>query len=476
MATTTPSPIFGLPMPVPTQDPSPQWATDLNIWIAGIEVNCFSLLNPVIPGGITISSDLTFAGHNATNLNAVRLLALANAPSSGADVGEIVNVGGNLTWVNGAGTAVQISKGSGLNTDGLVNNNWTTKPNVSGNFTIGASDGYVVYLVNTSTVAAIITLPSAAGQAAGRFIVIEDASQNSETNNITLTPNATDNINGSNTNLVFKSNGASMTLVCDGVANWYVSQSSHRIVNSTGLNGALINLTSSSTIGLSGTTISLNGSTGVNLQVAGSSVVSIAGSTATIPSGKTLSIAGSVAITSFPSFLSPQTRVIQVPCNIGVNGTGVVAWGFGLPGATDINPSISSTPAVLYIPLNAHLHQGATLNTATLSFRVGGLHTSGLPANGPQFGIVRTDTSDNTTSLTSTSVQNIPMGGSGSAWHAGGGIQTFAYTPTQNNVIDKTAYTYAIWINSEYGNQAQTGDAFLFVELDFGSINTFGWA
>jgi hypothetical protein len=86
---------------------------------------------------------------------------------------------------------------------------------VSANTTISAD----VTLVNTTSAAITVTLPTAIG-VSGRKYIINDKIGKAYTNNITITTTASQTINGA-TSIKLQNPYESVTMVSDG-ANWFI--------------------------------------------------------------------------------------------------------------------------------------------------------------------------------------------------------------------------------------------------------------
>ncbi len=77
-------------------------------------------------GGLNIAADLTFAGNAATNLKAVRFTQQADLTSQTSGIGEKTD--GNFYFITSAGTEVQVTSGTTLNTSlvGGITGDYTT--------------------------------------------------------------------------------------------------------------------------------------------------------------------------------------------------------------------------------------------------------------------------------------------------------------------------------------------------------------
>jgi len=112
--------------------------------------------------------------------------------------------------VNSCGQLL-IDEGNFFNT-GLLNWDTTAK---TANFTAVNGNGY---FVNTTSAAVTVTLPAGS---AGDFIGVSDYASTSNTNNITISPNGTDKINGINDNYKMSVNGIAVSLLyVDSTRGW----------------------------------------------------------------------------------------------------------------------------------------------------------------------------------------------------------------------------------------------------------------
>jgi len=123
MSDVIPSQYMGLPVPVPSQDPGPQYAEDLN--------SCLTLLDQhdhasgsgvqITPSGLNINADLDFVTNNAIGLLSSRYTA-QNSPLAGAsDLGCTYVSGADLYYNDTAGNQVRITaSGSVAGTPGSI--------------------------------------------------------------------------------------------------------------------------------------------------------------------------------------------------------------------------------------------------------------------------------------------------------------------------------------------------------------------
>lgn len=125
MPDTTPSANMGFGIPIVSQDPGPQWATDVNTALQTIDQHThapgYGL--PIPSGGININSDLPFNNFNAYALKTVRFQPLGSPASSGTDVGCIYVSGQDLYYNDTIGRRVQLTAlGSIVSASGNITN------------------------------------------------------------------------------------------------------------------------------------------------------------------------------------------------------------------------------------------------------------------------------------------------------------------------------------------------------------------
>lgn len=112
MANTTISPNMGMPVPVVSVDPGPDWATNIDACLSVIDSHNHSPGQGVqiTPDGINISSDLTMGSNNLTNARSVRFTAQGAPISQPADLGCLYESGVDLYYNDGVGNAVRITQ------------------------------------------------------------------------------------------------------------------------------------------------------------------------------------------------------------------------------------------------------------------------------------------------------------------------------------------------------------------------------
>ncbi len=109
------SPNMNLPVPVPSKDPGPNWAQNVDACLSIVDGHSHSPGQgvPVTPAGMNISTDLSFGGNSATLLKSLDLvsssIALSNLISAYA-----VGTDGNLYWNDALGNQIQITQSGGV--------------------------------------------------------------------------------------------------------------------------------------------------------------------------------------------------------------------------------------------------------------------------------------------------------------------------------------------------------------------------
>jgi hypothetical protein len=112
---------MNLDLPVVNTTPGPTWASSVNAAFEDVDSHDHSTGKGVkiSPTGININADLPFAGNNATELRSARFNDQGTVQTTATDLGCLQLVSGDLWWVNGNGTGVQITSGAGLSFSSL---------------------------------------------------------------------------------------------------------------------------------------------------------------------------------------------------------------------------------------------------------------------------------------------------------------------------------------------------------------------
>lgn len=191
-------------------------------------------------GNTEVVLDLTVTGNNISGTGGV---CLTFDGLNGVTTGDYLTTGGKLTvnaasdvsfagvdytWPGADGSSGQIlsTNGSGAlswATDASGSSGYevdTTVRTASGNVT--ASDASKTILIDSSSAPVVLTLAAASGFTNGDVIVIKNVG--SSTSGIQLTNTSTDKVDGTTRTAypVITTKDASVNLVCDGAANFYV--------------------------------------------------------------------------------------------------------------------------------------------------------------------------------------------------------------------------------------------------------------
>jgi len=137
------------------------------------------------------------------------------------EVNQISSQCGSTLTIGQSGDTVTLACGAtqtGFGRTGTVDWDTTAK---TASFTAVSGNGY---FVNTTSGAITVTLPAGS---AGSIVSLKDYANTWNTNNVTVTPNGTDKINGSNGNATLSTQDQSVTLVyVDSTKGWRAVQDS----------------------------------------------------------------------------------------------------------------------------------------------------------------------------------------------------------------------------------------------------------
>jgi len=137
------------------------------------------------------------------------------------EVNQISSQCGSTLTIGQSGDTVTLACGAtqtGFGRTGTVDWDTTAK---TASFTAVSGNGY---FVNTTSTAITVTLPAGSP---GSIVSLKDYANTWNTNNVTVTPNGTDKINGQNFNAILNTQDQSVTLVyVDSTKGWRVVQDS----------------------------------------------------------------------------------------------------------------------------------------------------------------------------------------------------------------------------------------------------------
>jgi hypothetical protein len=154
---------------------------------------------------------------------------------------NIINENSNTITLGASGDTIALASGAsqtGFGREGSVN--WQTTIKTS-TFTAANGEGY---FCNTSGGAFTVNLPSAS---VGNIVAIKDYAGTFQTNNLTITPNGSDKIDGTNANATISTENAAIVLVfADSTRGWL------NVNDSTNVEGAAFVAATGGTILTSG--------------------------------------------------------------------------------------------------------------------------------------------------------------------------------------------------------------------------------
>ena len=141
--------------------------------------------------------------------------------TSKVKVNTVETESGSTLTLGKSGDTVTLASGatqSGFGRTGTVDWDTTAK---TASFTAVSGNGY---FVNTTSGAITVTLPAGS---AGSIVSLKDYANTWDTNNVTVTPNGTDKINGANASAILNTQDQSVTLVyVDSTKGWRAVQDS----------------------------------------------------------------------------------------------------------------------------------------------------------------------------------------------------------------------------------------------------------
>ena len=133
-----------------------------------------------------------------------------------ADGGNIINQCGTTITLGASGDTINLASGasqSGFGRTGTVD--WQTGSIKTATFTAANGEGY---FANTSGGAFTMNLPAGS---AGAIVAVSDYASSFASNNLTISPNGSENINGGNFNFIASTSGISLTFVyVDSTRGW----------------------------------------------------------------------------------------------------------------------------------------------------------------------------------------------------------------------------------------------------------------
>lgn len=422
---TTGAPFF-LTLPVVGSTVDPKWAAETNANWETLNATAYGSGSQVPSAGLNINGDVSWNGFNLTGLRALRMQIQSGTLTGANDKVELYSVNGDLYFNNSAGTAVRLTTGAQLATSGS-NGSFGVK-SVTSDLTVPSSATYNVLTVNTTAVRHV-TLPASAA-APGFTLFVQDVTGNAASNPIQFIPVGSNTINGVNATASVAQPFGSWILQSNGAGNWSLMSSQQDVVNGEVL-------------------------------FASGSLLAVSGTLSIAPTAEV--VLNDPTQLAFPNDVG---RVVLLPCQQTFLAAG---WAndvlFGLVG-----PGSSQIQGVLVLP--GCLHNGATLSVVTVRFQVGQSHSS-VPATLPNFQMFRVSWPNGGFQVVETlGSAGSPTPSTGASWYSSGNTQEFGLVLTQNNVIDRTTYTYYLGIVDEHGTNSLSGNLYHQLKLTYSQITS----
>lgn len=218
MAITT---FMNLDLPVVSTTLGPEWATLLNAALEQVDAHDHSSGKgtAVKTAGININADLNFNSYRAFGLMSTKFAEQSSTLSGVSNALSVFAYNGNLYWVSGSGTAVQLTSGASIIATPSAVESMAYTP-ITSDTVLAPATTNVVLGVDASAPRSI-TLPSAAALSAGRIFVIKDETGESETNTITVNADGSDEIDGQ-ASITLTSNYGATYLLTNGIDKWLI--------------------------------------------------------------------------------------------------------------------------------------------------------------------------------------------------------------------------------------------------------------
>jgi hypothetical protein len=176
------------------------------------------------------------------------------------------------------------------------------------------------------------------------------------------------------------------------------------------------------------------------------------GASSTITGGVTARAGGLLSLgnNDFPTFSGARTRTVEVPLTPHNASNNNADCDFSsLYGC--LRTLVNGATTWIAVP-GRYIHNGATLSTITMSYRVGRPH-SALPITQPTLLAYRVTTAGVQAALAGAAAAVADA--SAQAYYAAGNRKTLVLTCTTNNVIDTSQYTYIVRWVEETGASTQ---------------------
>lgn len=116
MANTTISPNMMMPVPTVSEDPGPDWASNIDASLSIIDSHNHTPGQgvPITPAGININTDLPLNNNNLTTARTVRFEPQGANPGDASDLGCLFEKGVDLYFIDGSGNVIRFTQSGSL--------------------------------------------------------------------------------------------------------------------------------------------------------------------------------------------------------------------------------------------------------------------------------------------------------------------------------------------------------------------------
>jgi hypothetical protein len=240
MAETTTTTNMGLVLPTPGQRLGPTWASDLNTAFTAIDSHDHSSNKGVQIGiaGITIDgafdfekSTTSYAALNMKYLSLKKELTPSTTldPSTGSYQSVLISgeTDGDLFWNDANNNQIQITDGGIVNVSGVAVNKIALSATATStnSLTVTETNNKSLYMINYGGTVAVAIPQIGTGSTQsqdGRLYIFKDTSGNAGANNITVTCNGADSIDGSATYVISSDDGSISLVASETYNRWNI--------------------------------------------------------------------------------------------------------------------------------------------------------------------------------------------------------------------------------------------------------------
>lgn len=184
MANTVISPNMNMPVPVVSEDPGPDWATNIVASLSVVDSHTHTSGQGVAitPAAININADLPLNGNNLITSRSVRFSPQSGAINGASDLGCLYENGVDLYYIDGAGNQVRITQGGSV-----TGSSGTITGLPSGTASAAYSAGAFTFQSATNTPATMIVGPIVTGSqtVSPKFVTVSASASQPANYNLT---------------------------------------------------------------------------------------------------------------------------------------------------------------------------------------------------------------------------------------------------------------------------------------------------